>query len=398
VFEDPTVSEQLFFKIIISKINILTPFLCCKNTLALSMDLQQSSAPLMRQLESAERQSRTRAAAWAELESKLRNDLEENMIQNEELNKKKYEIELELKQQNRLIKSKEAELSTAEAKMKELNDSLDSRNADYNDAAVELQSIKSEYSSFRTQSKEKESKIRSDLMMRLRENEERNNDHIESLQVDLRQEREKRLSLEEKIKEINMSSLVPKATNYVNETPKKAKKRTLGGKVNQVDILQDTLLGLNGIDNDSESDDETSVENVGGPQESFAFIEQLSQALKAANNERESLRGQLLESEEKRRLLENECVLNKGASTKLPTLEAEIIQIRRLNQEKDMEIEGLSQDIFEVRQMYRTQLDVLLEEKATGEALDNSNIVKQNVVPNNESKTKVPKFGMMPSF
>ena len=362
------------------------------------MDLQQSSAPLMRQLESAERQSRTRAAAWAELESKLRNDLEENMIQNEELNKKKYEIELELKQQNRLIKSKEAELSTAEAKMKELNDSLDSRNADYNDAAVELQSIKSEYSSFRTQSKEKESKIRSDLMMRLRENEERNNDHIESLQVDLRQEREKRLSLEEKIKEINMSSLVPKATNYVNETPKKAKKRTLGGKLNQVDILQDTLLGLNGIDNDSESDDETLVENVGGPQESFAFIEQLSQALKAANNERESLRGQLLESEEKRRLLENECVLNKGASTKLPTLEAEIIQIRRLNQEKDMEIEGLSQDIFEVRQMYRTQLDVLLEEKATGEALDNSNIVKQKVVPNNESKTKVPKFGMMPSF
>ena len=51
---------------------------------ALSMDMQQGSAPLMKQIESAERQKRARAAAWAELESRLRSENEElNMIRDQ---------------------------------------------------------------------------------------------------------------------------------------------------------------------------------------------------------------------------------------------------------------------------------------------------------------------------
>jgi len=51
---------------------------------ALSMDMQQGSAPLMKQIESAERQKKARAAAWAELESRLRSENEElNMIRDQ---------------------------------------------------------------------------------------------------------------------------------------------------------------------------------------------------------------------------------------------------------------------------------------------------------------------------
>ena len=46
----------------------------------LNIDLQQSTAPLLRQLESVERQNRVKAATWAEVETKLHSDLEEYVV------------------------------------------------------------------------------------------------------------------------------------------------------------------------------------------------------------------------------------------------------------------------------------------------------------------------------
>lgn len=375
-------------------------------TTALSMDLQQSSAPLMRQLESAERQSRSRASAWAELESKLRSDLEDNIIQNETLNKQKYEIEVELKQLHRSIKNKELELSTAQSRIIELNDALDNMDVDFNNATDELEKLRNQFTSFRTLAKANESKIRNELVVSLRESEERYNDHIESLEVDLRQEKDKRLLLEEKIKEINASTFMTSTNKGV--TDKKPRKRNLGGKDNQADILQSTLFGISGVESISDDENEDSIENESSTHEntqgSFAFIEQLSQALKAAKSEKESLRKQLMDSEEKRTLLENESVLYKDASEKLPALEARVSELTKLNMEKDLEIEAVNQDIFEVRQMYRSQLDVLLEEKATE---NETSIIKRNeksnTSPPTEAKPPSPQnvvraYGMMPSF
>ena len=56
---------------------------------ALSVDVQSSTAPLLRQLESTNKQNRARAAAWAELETQLRSELEENVINNEKLSKER---------------------------------------------------------------------------------------------------------------------------------------------------------------------------------------------------------------------------------------------------------------------------------------------------------------------
>lgn len=341
----------------------------------------------MRQLESAERQSRARSSAWAELESKLRADLEENIIQNENLKKEKCDMDAELKRLNRGINDRDSELSLAQSKIAELNDLLESTNAEYEKAVIELEQIKDEFTTFKSLVKENESKIRNEVMINLKETDERYNDHIESLEVDLRQEKEKRLLLEEKIKEFN-TNLLPTVNNGTANI--KPKKRSLGGKDNQANILQSTLFGLSGTESDNEDETETSPSENGGVQESFAFIEQLSQALKAAKNERETLRTQLLDSEENLR-------------RQLMHSEEKTSELIRLNQEKDLEIEGLNQDIYEVRQMYRSQLDALLEEKTSGHppvagAPKATPSDSANKKPSLQPSPQVPRYGMMPHF
>jgi chromosome segregation ATPase len=381
---------------------------------ALSMDLQQSSAPLMRQLESTERQNRARAAAWGELESKLRSDLEENVVRNENLRKEKYELESKLKKINRSFQSCETELSNAQSRIADLNDELENTTAEYESVLVDLEKVRSEFSSFQSIAKDNDSKVRTGMISSLQESEERYKDHIESLEVDVRQEREKRVMLEEKIKAINTTTMLPHTMN--NMSRKAPKKRSLGGKVNQVDILQSTLVGLSGVgisDSDSDSDDDEenpvdeqqSSNNAGdGATESFAFIEQLSQALKAAKSERESLRKQLTDSEEKRSALENECAQNRDAAYKLPGVEAKVLELTQLITEKDLELQGLREDISDVRQMYRSQLDVLLEEKATGQEAQietGTTLNQTSAAPIKVVTTRaavVPSFGMMPSF
>ena len=376
------------------------------------MDLQQSSAPLMRQLESTERQSRARAAAWAELETKLRSDLEENVIQNESLNKQKYELEAELKKLSRSLKSKDSELDDVRSKINELNDALDNTAIELDNTISELKETKEEFENLQVHARENESRIRNEMMNSMKESEERYNDHVESLEVDIRQERERRSQLEDKIKELNTSAMlqIPSTNGSTKKTPKK---RNLRGKVNQVDILQDTLMGLSGVDyDDEEEEEEEEFEDDPVPQQgttqSFAFIEQLSQALKAANSERESLRKQLLDSEEKRTVLENQCALSKDASERLPVVEAQVADLTKQIAEKDLEMRGLREDIADVRAMYRSQLDVLLEEKATGQPSRsngqlNSSFSSQDGPSPSDNTTPsrhdvVPKYGMMPHF
>jgi len=206
---------------------------------------------------------------------------------------------------------------------------------------------------------------------RFRESEDRYNDHIESLEVELRQEREKRSSLEEKITEM----ISPEVMGVGKAISIPSPKRNLGRTDNQAAILQDTLLGLGGEDasdggdHDAEENEDISDTAASG---SFAFIEQLSQALKASKLERDTLRKQLDDSEERRTELENAAVANQQASKKLPALEKEVSGLKRQVLEKDREIQGLQEDIIEVRQMYRTQLDALLSDAVGSESNGNS--------------------------
>lgn len=339
---------------------------------ALSIDLQQSSAPLLRQLESTERQNRSRAAAWAELETKLRSETEEHVIEKEKLQKERNDLEADIKKTRRALQGKESELALSQSRVEDLSTTLEELSTRYENVVSELDSLKIECSNLQQYLKDSESKARVEFLGTLRDNEDRFNDNIESLEVELRQERDKRESLEQKIEEMMATS-----QTYVGSTlpsvqnGEKSPKRNLGRKANEADILHDTLLGL-GPDDDDDDDISSSNLNDQGTEDqtsnstgSFAFIEQLSQALKATKSERDTLHKQLTESEERRGVLENEAVANQEATKDLPLLKAQVAQLTREVNEKDMEIQALQEDINDVRDMYKSQLNSLIGGEVT---------------------------------
>ena len=79
----------------------------------LSMDIQHSTAPLMRQLESMERKNRARATAWAEVKTKLRSDLEDNVIQLEKVTKDRNNLISSKKRLQRLLREMEEEIASS---------------------------------------------------------------------------------------------------------------------------------------------------------------------------------------------------------------------------------------------------------------------------------------------
>ena len=339
----------------------------------MSIDLQQSSAPLLRQLESTERQNRARAAAWAELETKLRSETEENSIEKEKLQKERNDLEADIKKTRRALQGKESELALSQSRVEDLITSLEELSTRYENVVSELDSLKIECSNLQQYLKDSESKARAEFLGTLRDNEDRFNDNIESIEVELRQERDKRESLEEKIEEMMATS-----QTYVGSTlpslqnGAKSPKRNLGRKANEADILHDTLLGLGTDDDDDDDDMNSSNLNDQGTEDqtsnstgSFAFIEQLSQALKATKSERDTLHKQLTESEERRGVLENEAVANQEATKDLPLLKAQMAQLTREVNEKDMEIQALQEDINDVRDMYKSQLNSLMGGEVT---------------------------------
>ena len=97
---------------------------------------------------------------------------------------------------------------------------------------------------------------------------------------------------------------------------------------------------------------------------SFAAMEQLSQGLKGAKVELEALRKQLASSEETRASLLDELGEARSAVEKLPLFEQKVTDLTMEVKMKVDEIQCLQDDIADVRLLYRTQLDSLLEEKA----------------------------------
>lgn len=313
------------------------------NQPALSIDLQQSSGPLLRQLESAERQNRSRANAWEELERKLRSDLEESLNENVSLTKEKNEMETKMKSLHRELQSKESELETANIRLSDISKSLSHANDRYEAAVKELDALQVDFKTLEQRYNDKESKIISEMTITLRESEERYNDHVDSLEVELRQEREMRQVLEEKIKD-----MIDEASDAEILSPYSAAKslpRNLGKADGQANILQSTLMSIDG--NDEEDDDTLSNNhnNIGmnSGANSFAFMEEMTQAVSTAKLEVETLRNQLDESHLRR-----------------SELESELTRIREHINDKDMEIRALEDDIVEVRHMFRSQIDALM--------------------------------------
>lgn len=334
------------------------------------MDVQSSTAPLLRQLESMERQHRARASNAAELETKLRAELEETVIQNEKLTKDHSELKTKYGRLERQTKEQQADLADRQKTIDELTAKVARLEEKLQTLQVEGEKRQEEYEKVERLANEGVSKVRSEMSQAVLDSEERYRSQLDTMKEELRIEQEKRTQLEKQVDELleNAAVIIPSPSNDFQVRESKPSK--LVESEGQASILEGALRGLGG-DSDDEGnytdDDDMQVpplQHQTSTGSSYAALEQLTQNLKTAKKELETLRTRLAESEKTRESLVEELGESREAKEKLPLFEAKVKELMADNKEKELEIRGLQDDIADVKEMYRAQLNVLLEEKA----------------------------------
>jgi chromosome segregation ATPase len=336
------------------------------------MDVQSSTAPLLRQLESMERQNRVRSANWTELENRLRSELEETVIQNEALTKERSEFKTKCSRLERLINDHELELNRCKRTIEDQTDKISKLEAQLEIMEANAAKREEEYTKVERLANEGVMRVRSEMTQTVVDSEERYRGQISRLEKELRDEHEKKSQLEQQVEQLLENAgmiMMPQATDIIRREAKPKRLRQAEG---QAQILAGAL-GL-----DSDSDDEVDDASLGHPMDrgegaaaggstlnSYAALDQLTSKLKANNVELESLKRNLRESERIRESLVEELGESRTAKEKLPLFEAKVKELTQENREMGLEIQGLREDIADVREMYRAQLNVLLEEKAS---------------------------------
>lgn len=362
---------------------------------SLSMDVQSSSAPLLRQLESMERQGRARASAWAELETKLRSELEENIVSVEQLTKERTDWKTKFTRLERTSKEDTEELKRLRIDVEDKTIGISKLEDKLSQLGIEGNKKQEEWAEIERLANEGVARVRSEMAQTVVEAEERYRSQMDSLEADLRQERNKRDQLEKQIQDLLDNSYVPTATATISTAPIETKPKKLLKTQRQSEILEGALNGLG--DEDEEVEDWEGDDNVEEEaQGSFAAMEQVNSRLKVANAELEALRKSLKESEKSRDTLIEELGEARVAKDKLPLFEAKVQELTVENQQQALEIEALQEDISDVRQLYRSQLNALLEEKTAppteGENISNgtNGSVDESHAPSEATVTKLP--------
>jgi chromosome segregation ATPase len=363
------------------------------------MDVQSSTAPLLRQLESMERQNRARAANWTELENRLRSELEETVIQNETLSKDRSEFKTKYTRLERSVNEREAELKQSKRMIEDQTAKITKLEAHLEELEAEAAKRQEEYTKVERLANEGVMRVRSEMTQTVVDSEERYRGQIEKLEGEVRVEREKRNQLEKQVDQLLENAGMIMSPQASEGLRRESKPKKLRKAEDQAEILAGAL----GFDSDSDDDDDDDSighgmdrgdegNDVGqrGGMNSFAALDQLASRLKAATVELEALRTNLRESERSRESLAQELGESRTAKEKLPLFEAKVKELTQDNHEKELEIQGLQDDIADVREMYRTQLNVLLEEKA-------AMAVTGNGGPSPTSETPMPQDDVPPS-
>lgn len=320
------------------------------------------------------------------MESRLRSELEESVIQNETLSKDRSEFKTKFTRFERMVKERDEELLAARKTIEEQTAKISKLESQLIKLTEEGEKRQQEYEKVERLASEGVARVRSEMSQTVVESEERYRGQIDKLDTELKMEREKRTQLESQVDQLleNAGMLVagPQAPEAIRRESKPKKLRQAEG---QAEILAGAL-GLDSSDDESEDgfddldmdpaesgDTAAGDQNKRGSVHSFAALEQLTSKLKTAQVELTSLRKSLRESEVTRESLVEELGETRHAKEKLPLFEAKVKELAEENREKELEIMGLREDISEVKEMYRAQLNLLVEEKIAKEKQQNDN-------------------------
>jgi len=356
---------------------------------ALAMDIQSSTAPLLRQLESAERQSRARAAAAAEIETKLRAELEEYVVSNEKLSKERTELKTKFSRLERSAKESEDQLKAAKSSLEEKTAKVNHLEEKLRDLETERAKKKEEYAEVERLANEGVARVRSEMTQTVVESEERYRSQIESLQGELRKEQDKRRQLERQVQQLMDNAgtmMVPPGLQGGGPSvmTMQAKPKKLRNSTGQAEILTGALSGLGThYDSDEDDDDDDDNDNVGEeadgatrqqrtnePNRSFAALEEINSRLKAAKVELNALRKSLAESEKAREQLAAELGESRDAKERLPQMERQVAELTEENRRMELEIQSMQDEFEELKEFYKTQLSLLLDEKSSSHTVN----------------------------
>ena len=314
-----------------------------------------------------ERQGRARAAAWGELENSIRKELDVALNQVEALTKENQENKANLHRLERSKKDLTMDCQLAQSAVEEQRTKIADLESRLNRVQQEQEEKEVEYAEMERLANEGVSRVRGEMTQAVLESDERYRSQIEKLKDQLKEEVGKRRLLEEQVED-----LMKNAANLVVPSPRElqmereAEPKELRRGEDQAAILAGALGGF--VDDDLTDDDDAhasqSQPDTRGGANSFAAIEELSSKLQMAQVELKALRANLKESEKTKESLLEELSECRQAKEKLPFFEEKVNELSQENREKDLELRGLRDDIVEVRELYRTQLNVLLEEKA----------------------------------
>jgi hypothetical protein len=343
---------------------------------SLSVDIQSSTAPLLRQLESAERQNRARAAAAAEIETKLRSELEETVMSNEKMSKERADLKTKLSRLERSAKESEDALKSTQQRLDEKISRVKELEKQIEKMEVDMAKKQEQWSEVERLANEGVSRVRSEMTQTVVESEERHRSQLDSIQKELAQEREKRRQLEQQVSGLleNASMFAP--TSDEQAVQRDAKPKKLKKSEGQAEILAGALGGLSGSgdesdDNDDDDNDEHDMaQHMLGSNStnSFAALEEMQSRMKATRVEIEGLRKSLAASEKAKELLVMELRDNRTAKEKLPLFEARCQELTEENRRLDMEVRVLNEEMEDMRMMYRSQMETyIMMSGATGE-------------------------------
>jgi hypothetical protein len=321
-----------------------------------------------------DRQNRVRASNWTELENRLRSELEENVIHNETLTKERSEFKTKCSRLERLVSDYEQDLKQCKRTVEEQTTKISKLETQLEEMEVKAAKREEDYSKVERLANEGVMRVRSEMTQTVVDSEERYRGQINKLENELREERDKKSQLEKQVEQLleNAGMIMMPATEMIRREAKPKRLRQAEGQAQ-------ILAGALGFDSDTDDDDNEA--GVGSPMDrgegngtsgsslnSFAALDQLTSKLKANTVELESLKRNLRESERVRESLVEELSESRVAKEKLPLFEAKVKELTQENREMELEIQGLREDIADVREMYRAQLNILLEDKARQQA------------------------------
>ena len=349
----------------------------------LSVDIQANTAPLLRQIDSINKQSRIRASAWAELETQLRNEIENSIVIQETLTKECNEWKTKLGRLDRANKEYEGEVKQLKAELFEQHEALQQLQQQYDEAIREMNQLKTSLNDMERLSNESVARVRSEMTRKLVDNEEQYRTQMETIEQRLQEERNLRSKVEVQLMEQQSN------TKHYNDTGSSAvavqqptfndvteSQQRLRQSQDQADILVGALGGLVGndyndvddIDAAHEAENETPANH--GPMNSLAALEELTSRLKASKMELSTLRTRLVESEKVRQELLAVVDESRIAREELPIAKQRIEELTLENRDLKLEIQGHEDDIADMRELYRNQLNGLIEDKALATNVD----------------------------